>query len=173
MGSTAQLLFPGMSQREPVQGPINAQLGFDDLKDTRFSEPMTIGKHEWRLRYEVSGTINYEWRRPPAQSWRHYRDWPTYDFNNGMTLGLPKGLKRLFAREATDVAAQKARRFVIVDINARADTVKLISPEGVTYDCLEGHSQHVLIRTPMAPGSNRVVLDAASPILAQLTLPAT
>jgi hypothetical protein len=173
MTRNAQLLFPEMSQRQPVQGPIDAQLGFDDLKDKRFSEPMLIGKHEWRIRYEVSGTINYEWRRPPAQSWKHYRDWPTYDFNNGMTLGLPVGLKRLFAREAADVAAQKARRFVIVDINAHAGTVKLISPEGVTYDCLEGHSQSVIIRTPMALGSNRIVLDAASPIMAQLTLPTT
>jgi hypothetical protein len=171
MNRNAQSLFPKMTQRQPAQGPIDPQLEFDDLKDTRFSEPMMIGKHEWRLRYEVSGTINYEWRRPPAHSWEHYRDWPTYDFNNGMTSGLPAGLKRLFAREAADVAAQKARRFVIVDFNARANTVKLASPEGVTYSSLEGHSQILRIREAIAPGCDRIVLDAASPIIAQLTPP--
>lgn len=173
MNSHTLSLFPEMTQRQPAQGPIDAQPGFDDLKETRFSEPMTIGKHEWRIRYDVSGTINYEWRRPSALSWTECCDWPTYDFNNGMTLGLPKGLKRLFEREAADIAAQKARRFVIVDINAHTGTVKLISPEGVTYDCLEGHSQQVLIREPVAPGSKRIVLDVASPIMAQLTPPAT
>lgn len=173
MKSIAQSLFPEMTQRQPAQGPIDARRWLDDLKEPRFSEPMMIGTHEWRIRYDVSGTINYEWRRPPAHSWRACCDWPTYDFNNGMTLGLPKGLKRLFEREAADVAAQKARRFVIVDINAHAGTVKLISPEGVTYGCLEGHSQQVVIREPMAPGSKRIVLDVASPIMAQLTPPVT
>lgn len=169
MNSIAQSLFPELTQPQPGQGPIEARRGFDNLNEPRFSEPMLIGTHEWRIRYDVSGTINYEWRRPPAHSWRACCYWPTYDFNNGMTLGLPKGLKRLFAREADDVAAQKARRFVIVDINAHAGTAKLISPEGVTYGCLEGHSQQILIREPIAPGSKRIVLDVASPIMAQLT----
>lgn len=85
----------------------------------RISEPMTIGKHEWRLvQYrdtstdyvtdEASGVgrfvdvrttfVGYEWRRlgERYEYWRQARDWPKYDFNDGMYLGLPRTLRKLY-----------------------------------------------------------------------------
>ena len=85
----------------------------------RISEPMTIGKHAWRLvqyrdttsRYVTDETtgirrlvetpvvfVGYEWRRLDErfEDWRQARDWPRYDFNNGQTLGLPITLRKLY-----------------------------------------------------------------------------
>lgn len=67
------------------------------------SQPMTIGKHDWRVivtdsRFGNSRCTEYQWRRG-REDWRPSKSWPTYDINNGMTLGLPKSLAKLYARE--------------------------------------------------------------------------
>lgn len=74
-----------------------------------FTEPMTIGKHEWRMRFEIGGTTAYEWRRLGTAAWQGQRQWPSYNVNNGLTLGLPASLKKLWERERERVAAHKNR----------------------------------------------------------------
>ena len=82
----------------------------------RSSEPMRIGTHEWRLTLYwgwgcdvVDGRlveserplVGYEWRRIGPWSdglWRRDVDWPRYDSHNGETAGLPRSLRRLWAR---------------------------------------------------------------------------
>ena len=90
------------------------------MKDIiRISDPMRIGKHEWRLvlyrgtsrRYKLDpdqgrGTwidrpcrfVDYEWRRyePDPEHWRRAQDWPRYDFNDGLYSGLPRTLRKLW-----------------------------------------------------------------------------
>ena len=83
------------------------------------AEPRRIGKHEWRLvqyrgtyqryvgdetggkgRYVETPTafVDYEWRRlgQPVEHWRQARSWPSYDFDNGQTRGLPVTLRKLY-----------------------------------------------------------------------------
>ncbi|MBF0392693.1 MAG: hypothetical protein HQL38_08415 [Alphaproteobacteria bacterium] len=79
------------------------------VDEVTFSEPMTIGKHEWRIRFDEGGTINYEWRRLGQRMWRSYRDWPSYDFNNGQTAGLPASVKKLWERERKRVDLHTGR----------------------------------------------------------------
>ena len=85
----------------------------------RISEPLSIGKHAWRLvqyrgsesRYTVDETtgigrhvempaifVDYEWRRLDErfEDWRQARDWPKYDFNDGQHRGLPRSLRKLY-----------------------------------------------------------------------------
>ena len=72
----------------------------------RSSQPMTIGKHEWRLtqyRHREYGiTSGYEWRRLneipgfPPDFWRRDTDWPRYDCYDGQDRGLPKTLRKLW-----------------------------------------------------------------------------
>lgn len=84
----------------------------------RISEPMRIGKHEWRLTQYRDRTygvvVGYEWRRLdrrgfvrrncagcytlPGDLWIRHTDWPRYDTNNGQTGGLPKTLVKLWER---------------------------------------------------------------------------
>lgn len=80
-----------------------------EFPQASFSEPMTIGKHEWRLRFEPGGTIAYEWRRLGNADWQGQRQWPSYDLNNGLTLGLPASLKKLWERERQRIVAHKNR----------------------------------------------------------------
>lgn len=60
------------------------------------------GKHEWRIRIThiegIAPSWSAEWREPAqrigmlaiaATEWRHQRDYPRYDINNGQTGGLP------------------------------------------------------------------------------------
>ena len=74
----------------------------------RCSEPMRIGKHEWRLtQYHDRSCgllIGYEWR--PLQTalnthpcdWRRDRDWPRYNSHDGKYWGLPRTLRELWRR---------------------------------------------------------------------------
>ena len=89
----------------------------------RISEPMRIGKHEWRLvlyrgtslHYvgaqgddaAVQGRwverpcrcVGYEWRRTSdPERWRRETEWPRYDINDGQFLGLPRRLRALWER---------------------------------------------------------------------------
>ena len=85
----------------------------------RSPEPLTIGKHAWRLvQYrglenhyvidEATGIgrlvempaifADYEWRRLDErfEHWRQARDWPRYDFNDGQHRGPPRSLRKLY-----------------------------------------------------------------------------
>ncbi len=61
------------------------------------SEPLAIGRHEWRMVSFDGSTVEYQWRTAGALVWNRARDWPSYDFNNGQTLGLPSRLRCLHA----------------------------------------------------------------------------
>lgn len=74
------------------------------------SEPMKIGRHEWRIGV---GTFSmpyskdrrctfYEWRKLHSQEWNSARSWPRYDINDTYN-GMPKTLKRLYDRENVSV----------------------------------------------------------------------
>lgn len=76
------------------------------------SAPMTIGKHEWRLIIHQSrvrpghNATTYQWREIGQRlTWNDQRSWPTYDFNNGQTAGLPVTLRDLYWREHAMVRA--------------------------------------------------------------------
>lgn len=91
---------------------------FPALAVERVSEPMRIGKHEWRLltfwmpAIEYTGTgpdyeeierrfTGYEWRRagfPFDADWRKHEEWPRYNPDNGTTAGLPASLRKLWER---------------------------------------------------------------------------
>ena len=83
----------------------------------RQSEPMTIGKHDWRLtRYRSQHydrpLIGYEWRRTDGSpirrkcpggiyyldgsTWMRDEDWPSYNHNDGEYAGLPRTLRKLW-----------------------------------------------------------------------------
>ena len=83
----------------------------------RQSEPMTIGKHQWRLtlyrsEHHERPLIGYEWRRAdgspirrkcPAgvyhldgSTWMRDEDWPSYNHNDGQYAGLPRTLRTLW-----------------------------------------------------------------------------
>jgi hypothetical protein len=78
------------------------------------SAPLRIGKHEWRVivqpsSYGRNNVTEYQWRPLPTpglpeawrqpEFWRHEEDWPGYNINDGMYLGLPKSLRTLYDRE--------------------------------------------------------------------------
>jgi len=78
------------------------------------SEPIKIGKHAWRVivtdsRFGNSRCTEYQWRGEFG-NWRGSKEWPSYDINNGMTLGLPKTLSKLYARGkiAVDLALKES-----------------------------------------------------------------
>lgn len=73
----------------------------------RRSEPMRIGRHEWRLtqyRDQSYGLLTgCEWR--PLQTsntrschWRRARDWPRYNLHDEEHSGLPRTLRKLWKR---------------------------------------------------------------------------
>lgn len=84
-----------------------------------------IGKHEWRLIVIPSQKYNhktknmedcrvtlYQWRVPaylfghhrfPAGHWQTQRDWPRYNINDGMYLGLPRGLVKLYQAHKAEI----------------------------------------------------------------------
>ena len=74
----------------------------------RRSEPMRIGKHEWRVtqyRDQSYGLlVGCEWRPLQTASntrpcrWRHARDWPRYNPHDAQNSGLPRTLRKLWKR---------------------------------------------------------------------------
>ena len=74
----------------------------------RRSEPMRIGKHEWRLtqyRDRSYGLfVGCEWRPLQTASntrschWRHAPDWPRYNPHDAKYSGLPRTLRKLWQR---------------------------------------------------------------------------
>jgi hypothetical protein len=76
------------------------------MADLHVSQPMLIGKHEWRLRIFNHPTYGpcttFEWRRAGSDGWNPQRQWPSYDINHTY-LGVPRGLDRLYDREIDHV----------------------------------------------------------------------
>ena len=81
------------------------------------SNPMKIGKHEWRVLvtdlYLGGRCTRYEWRTPsytlggythPASVWCSDQDWPTYDTNDTYH-GLPRSLDRLYRTNEAEIRA--------------------------------------------------------------------
>lgn len=63
------------------------------------SQPIKIGKHEWRMVVRPStvtpGALSsaHEFRAlADGGRWRDYREWPSYNFNDGTYAGLPRSL---------------------------------------------------------------------------------
>jgi hypothetical protein len=59
------------------------------------------GGSEWRLivyrhGWSQSPVTAYEWHRTNETGWQAHKQWPTYDFNNGSTLGLPPVTRELW-----------------------------------------------------------------------------
>jgi hypothetical protein len=61
----------------------------------------------------------YEWRRMPQDAyeqavldtrWQSYRQWPTYDFNDGTWGGLPHSLRKMYERNRAVVEALLTRQ---------------------------------------------------------------
>lgn len=78
-----------------------------DTITTHHGPAFTAGRYEWRIKITHIEGIAPSWSaefREPAQRigmfstdagpWRHQRDFPGYDINNGMTGGLPRGVLR-------------------------------------------------------------------------------
>lgn len=74
---------------------------------THYGPAFTAGRHEWRIKVTHLDGIAPSWSaefREPAQRigmltvdagpWRHQREYPSYDINNGQTGGLPRGVLR-------------------------------------------------------------------------------
>ena len=74
------------------------------MSDKFVSEPVRIGKHDWRVLVDYRGFTIYEFRcltlgcaynHSPGR-WHDYRDWPRYDRDDGMYGGMPKTLVKLW-----------------------------------------------------------------------------
>lgn len=74
------------------------------------SPPMKIGKHEWRVvvkpsSYYQGNCTEYQFRRIGATYWMPGSEWPRYDINDGMYLGMPRSLVRLYERHKAELRA--------------------------------------------------------------------
>ena len=69
------------------------------MSHVHYVSPMVqIGKHYWRVAVVSRGDstpryTEYQWRHVDGQGWQGHKQWPAYDINNGMTLGLPKSIQ--------------------------------------------------------------------------------
>ncbi len=80
------------------------------------------GGSEWRLivfrrEWSARPVTSYEWRTVRDAGWRSQREWPSYDFNNGSTLGLPP-----VTRELWKVWQHEVKRLIEGDEFAGAPT---------------------------------------------------
>lgn len=64
------------------------------------TQAMKIGKHEWRMvvkdHYLGGRCTSFQFVRQNEFYWSDGREWPSYNINDGMYLGLPKSLRRLY-----------------------------------------------------------------------------
>lgn len=85
--------------------------------------PMKIGKHEWRCVVMESAfggrSTLYQYRRAAyktgdyehsAGRWQDQRSWPRYNINDGLFLGLPKSLQRLYSDHEAEIKAHLGQR---------------------------------------------------------------
>jgi hypothetical protein len=85
------------------------------------SQPFLVGKTWWRfeaIHNPHCSAYPYTWRaewRDRLGAWRPHREWPTYNINNGMTLGLPKSLGRL-----GDTFCSRYRDYMAIPADVRA-----------------------------------------------------
>lgn len=62
------------------------------------TEPVRIGKHEWRMVVTDSDVLQgfrsteYQFRRSPSDAWQPGAKWPTYNSHDGTYAGCPKSL---------------------------------------------------------------------------------
>jgi hypothetical protein len=76
------------------------------------SPPMRIGKHFWRIVITPQGYTEYQFRKPPTRlsdftvmdtTWHRHREWPGYDFDDGIYAGLPKSIQRLWEANRVEI----------------------------------------------------------------------
>uniref|UniRef100_A0A6M3JTI5 Uncharacterized protein n=1 Tax=viral metagenome TaxID=1070528 RepID=A0A6M3JTI5_9ZZZZ len=71
------------------------------------SEPMKIGKHQWRVTVythpSYGNCSEYEWRYDEHDRWKSMREWPRYDSNDGMYSGCPRTLVKLYFKNKPDI----------------------------------------------------------------------
>lgn len=113
--------------REAVKAHLN------EYGNAYESPPMLIGKHEWRtvVRPYYLGKMSsvYQWRRfdPGAQypeRWQDQSEWPSYNFNDGCYLGLPRTLRKLWDKHKHEINRALALP-LLVDSQKRADQPSL------------------------------------------------
>jgi len=92
---------------------------------SNISPPFKVGRTFWRCVVQHNPEASAAWRftwsaewRDGMGDWRTQREWRTYNINNGMTLGLPKGLGRPCAAFCARYADYMA---VPADVRARVD----------------------------------------------------
>ena len=85
------------------------------------SEPMVIGKHEWRVVKYLAWIVvqhewctGYEWRPVGSVDWRSEKEWPTFDADNGQTAGLPASVRKLFDRELPALTGAAAQQLALI-----------------------------------------------------------
>lgn len=74
---------------------------------------VTIGKHQWRCvvkdgRWGIVTEYQFRLIPPPGQpapTWTDGREWPTYNINDGMYLGMPKSLTSLYEQYKEQIKA--------------------------------------------------------------------
>ena len=93
-----------------VDGPIH--LMETAMQNIYESPPMCIGKHLWRIIVTPEGHTRYEFKRAPIKfgefivtdiTWRNYRQWLGYDFNDGTYGGLPRTLRKLWEANRMEI----------------------------------------------------------------------
>lgn len=78
------------------------------------SEPMKIGKKEWRVivyqSKQYGFVTSYQFRIPADRTWDHKAtlwadmvEWPSYNSNDGMYAGCPKTLVKLYNNNKTQI----------------------------------------------------------------------
>lgn len=86
------------------------------VRTIHYASPVVlIGAHEWRVLVISSDDMSSDapcrvshsqWRRSGEADWNSYRDWPSYDFNDGVFGGLPRTLStKLYDRFRRDIDA--------------------------------------------------------------------
>ena len=115
----ALALDPGTGPEVHIVAVERSAFAAEAVEVERVSEPMRIGKHEWRCvafwkldmefaadvpaegcerwRWVERRFIGYEWRSTECRGpWSRDTEWPAYDDHNGETAGMPKTLKKLY-----------------------------------------------------------------------------
>lgn len=123
-------------------------MGQDGIEAPRWaSEALAIGRHDWRMVSFDGAQAEYQWRASGTLVWRAAREWPTYDFNNGQTLGLPSRLRSLYAANSDWKERAQAEAlpldFAAADKQAVAPAVRQRRADAERLDLLQ--------RSRMAP----------------------
>tara|TARA_R110001583_G_scaffold190021_1_gene353892 strand:+ start:5978 stop:6370 length:393 start_codon:yes stop_codon:yes gene_type:complete len=108
-----------MSESTAITTPNHRQLGHRSDHVVYASAPFVIGKHEWQIivipadpvwkkvlpnRQHPDFNSDYYWRPIGQDYWHNLKQWPTYNLNDGVHGGCPRGLKKLFEQEKSSLA---------------------------------------------------------------------